>query len=68
MSASDKATFQSATSKLSKRLDPGGRVLSVQDFRRSIQRDSGSVADFLRKVRKELPACLWSGRTQARYS
>ena len=52
MSASDKATFQSATSELSKRLDPGGRVLSVQDFRHSVQRDSESVADFLRRLER----------------
>ena len=46
MSALDKATFQS---ELSKRLDPGSGVLSVQDFRHSIQRDNESVADFLRR-------------------
>ena len=40
-------TFGTAVDALRERLDPGGRMLAVQDFRHVAQREEESVADFL---------------------
>ena len=43
-----KSTFRTAVDALRDRLDPGGRMLAVQDFRHAAQKSEESVADFIR--------------------
>ena len=52
LSKTEKATYESATCELGRRLDPGNRVMAVQDFRHAIQRESESVADYLRRLER----------------
>ena len=52
MSQSEKATYQAATTELTRRLDPGSRVMAVQDFRHTIQREAETVADYLRRLER----------------
>ena len=43
-----KSTFRTAVDALRDRLDPGGWMLAVQDFRHAAQKSEESVADFIR--------------------
>ena len=45
-----KSTFRTAVDALRDRLDPGGRMLVVQDFRHAAQKSEESVADFIRRL------------------
>ena len=45
--AVNKTTYAKAVSTLQERLDPGGKLLAVQDFRHASQREEESVAEFL---------------------
>ena len=45
-----KATFYAAVDALRERLEPGGRMLAVQDFRHAAQKGEESVADFIRRL------------------
>jgi hypothetical protein len=47
-----KCNFSSAVSTLRERLDPGGRMLAVQDFRHAAQKNEESVADFIRRLER----------------
>lgn len=46
----EKDMYQAATQALRIRLDPGNRVLAAQDFRRAMQKDGESVADYVRRL------------------
>ena len=48
----DKQTYTTAIDSLRERLDPGGRMLAVQDFRHASQRDEETVADFIRRLER----------------
>ena len=52
ISQSEKATYQAATTELTRRLDPGSRVMAIQDFRHTIQREAETVADYLRRLER----------------
>ena len=47
-----KSTFRIAVDALRDRLDPGGRMLAVQDFRHAAQKSEESVADFIRRLER----------------
>ncbi len=49
-----KQSYTTAIGSLRERLDPGGRMLAVQDFRIVSQKDEETVADFIRRARKAL--------------
>ncbi len=53
MSLEDKASYDQATRELARRLDPGSRIMAVQDFRHAVQGDSETVADYLRKLERQ---------------
>ncbi|XP_064398966.1 uncharacterized protein LOC135345475 [Halichondria panicea] len=53
ISPDDKSSYQSATSELSRRMDPGGRVMAAQDFRHAIQKETETVADYLRRLERQ---------------
>ena len=40
----DKGTYESAVEALRERLDPGGRMLAIQDFRHASQRDDETLS------------------------
>ena len=44
----EKESFEGAVEALRSRLDPGSAAMAAQDFRHAMQRDSESVADFIR--------------------
>ena len=48
----DKQTYTIAIGSLRERLDPGGRMLAVQDFRHASQKDEETVADFIRRLER----------------
>ena len=52
MGQTEKSTYKDAASELSRRLDPGGRIMAVQDFRHTVQKESESVADYLRRLER----------------
>ena len=47
----ERGSYEGAVSALQERLDPGGRLLAVQDFRHAAQ-DGEPVADFLRRLER----------------
>ncbi len=47
-----KQTYEVAVSALQERLDPGGKLLAVQDFRHASQKDRESVAEFIRRLER----------------
>ena len=50
--AVNKTTYAKALSTLQERLDPGGKLLAVQDFRHASQREEESMAEFLRRLER----------------
>ena len=46
----ERKTFSSATTALHNRLDPNNRVLAAQDFRHALQRDTETVAEYIRRL------------------
>ena len=47
-----KQTYEVAVSALQERLDAGGKLLAVQDFRHASQKDRESVAEFIRRLER----------------
>ena len=52
MGQAEKARYKDATVELTRRLDPGSRIMAVQDFRHAVQRETESVADYLRRLER----------------
>ena len=52
ISDTDKGTFSGAVQSLKSRLDPGSKTLAAQDFRHTVQSDSESVADYIRRLER----------------
>ena len=52
MSDANKGMFSGAVKALKNRLDPGSKTLAAQDFRHTIQSDSESVADYIRRLER----------------
>ena len=48
----DKASFAEVVGALRVRLDPGGKAIAAQDFRHTVQSESESVADFVRRLER----------------
>ena len=48
----DKASFAEVVEALRVRLDPGGKAIAAQDFRHTVQFESESVADFVRRLER----------------
>ena len=48
----DKASFAEVAEALHVRLDPGGKATAAQDFRHTVQSESESVADFVRRLER----------------
>ena len=48
----DKGSYGAAVSALRSRLDPGNKMLAVQDFRHAAQADAESVADYVRRLER----------------
>ena len=48
--AEERESFESAVEALRSRLDPGSKAVAAQDFRHATQKDSESVADFVRRL------------------
>ena len=52
ISETDKGTFSGAVQSLKSRLDRGSKTLAAQDFRHTVQSDSESVADYIRRLQR----------------
>ena len=52
MSAEVKTAWKTTVEALQVRLDPGNKVLAAQDVRHASQRESQSVADFIRMLER----------------
>ena len=50
--AEERESFESAVEALRGRLDPGSKAVAAQDFRHATQKDSESVADFVRRLER----------------
>ena len=50
LSSSHKSTFATATSEMQTRLDPGSKVIAVQEFRHMSQKPTEMVSDFIRRL------------------
>ena len=58
----EKETFKGAVEVLRSQLDAGSTTLATQDFRHAMQRDSESVADFIRRLKRMFRivySCKW---------
>ena len=60
ISDTDKGTFSEAVQSLKSGLDPGSKTLAAQDFRHTVQSDSESVADHIRRLEHNF--CITYGR------
>ena len=52
MGQAKKAKYKEATVELTRRLDPGSRIMAVQDFWHAVQRETESVADYHRRLER----------------
>ena len=52
LSEDQRSTFCTAVDTLRERLDPGGRMLAVQDFRHAAQKSEEAVADFILRLER----------------
>ena len=50
--AEERESFESAVEALRGHLDPGSKAVAAQDFRHATQKDSESVADFVRRLER----------------
>ena len=48
----DRSTFSLAVKSLKSRLDPGSKTLPAQDFRHTVQSDTESVSDYIRRLER----------------
>ena len=52
MDSSEKTEFAKAVDALKRRLDPGSKMLAIQDFRHASQGERESIADYIRRLEK----------------
>ena len=57
----ERDSFESSVEALRARLDPGSIAVAAQDFRHTAQRESESVADFIRRLEHTFRVALHSG-------